>query len=369
MHYLIKFKNKQELRRIINGRHSSIYILNDSKYILIQSKYNPKISNSSLEIVNAFTNDEYELHHWAYSEINNTHNFVPFESCTELTDKGLLLISEEGEKIYRTFEPLTEIFGILNYTPDSFSDGGLYNTPEKAIAHANYLLDSGVETIDIGVESTRPGANVMTAQMEIATLQKLLPHILEIKREFKISIDSYHPETVKWLLNQDIDYINDVSGKLPLDLVREATNTGKMYIAMHSLSVPSSKDLILPVRNNPFNYLSKWLGDSIRIFHTNKINIDKVILDPGIGFGKNGPQSWYILKNFQALKREGVELLIGHSRKSFINHVSNKSSTELDMESALIATHLLNQVDYLRLHDMSFVKAMHPINSLMVQYR
>ncbi len=369
MHHLIKFISKQNLRRIINGRHSSIYILNDSKYILIQSKYIPKISGSSLEIVNSFTADEYELYHWAYSEINNTHNFIPFESYAELTDKGLLLISEEGEKIYRTFEPLTEIFGILNYTPDSFSDGGRYNTPDTAIAQVNCLLDQGVETIDIGVESTRPGASIVLPEDEIKALQKILPHVCEIKREFKISIDTYHKETVKWLLNQDIDYINDVSGNLPLDLVKEATNTGKRYIAMHSLSIPSSKDLILPVRKNPFNDLSQWIGDKIRVFNTNKIDIDKVILDPGIGFGKNGPQSWYILKNIHCLKREGVELLVGHSRKSFINHVSNKVSANMDMESALVATHLLNQVDYVRIHDVSYLKAMHPINSLMVQYR
>jgi dihydropteroate synthase len=363
MHHLIKFRHKKEARQKISGLHSSIYKLNDYYYILSKS------SDKSTAFITSLSSDEYQLYQWAMSEIDNSHDFIVYETNSILTNNSRALVTNTGVTIYRTFEFLTEVFGILNYTPDSFSDGGRYNTPDTAIAHVNYLLDQGVETIDIGVESTRPGASIILPETEIKALQKILPHICEIKRNFKISIDTYHPETVKWLLNLDIDYINDVSGNLSLDLVKECINTNKSYIAMHSLSIPSSKELILSLGDNPVSYLGRWIDDKIRAFHKMNIDTDKIILDPGIGFGTNGPQSWYILKNTNLLKRDGVELLIGHSRKSFISHISTKAVGERDLESALVAASILDKVDYLRLHDISYLKATYSVNSLMVQYR
>lgn len=363
MYNLIKFKNKCEARHKLTSHYSSIYKLNDDYYILTKSNDKPTIQ------VNNLSPDEYQLYQWALGEIENFHDFIIYEANSVLSNNSRALISNTGATILRTFEFLTEVFGILNYTSDSFSDGGIYNTLDKAITKVNQLLDLGVETIDVGVESTRPEASVIDPETEITTLKKILPHIFEIKRKFKISIDTYHPETVKWLLNQDIDYINDVSGNLPLDLVKECIVANKSYIAMHSLSIPASKELILPLSINPIEYLGQWIDNKIRIFQDNNINTDSIILDPGIGFGTNGPQSWYILKNINLLKRRGVELLVGHSRKSFISHISTKNVSERDLESGLIAARLLNQIDYLRLHDVSYVKAVHPINSLMVQYR
>ncbi len=363
MHHLIKFKHKKEARQKVLGYHSSIYKLNDYYYILFKS------SAKHIDFIANLSPDEYQLYQWAMSEIYNSHDFIIYETNSVLVNNSRALATNTGATIYRTFEFLTEIFGILNYTPDSFSDGGQYNTPEQAIAQVNYLLDLGVETIDIGVESTRPGANVIKPDTEINALEKILPHICAIKRSFKISIDSYHPETVKWLLQFDIDYINDVSGNLALDLVKECINTNKTYIAMHSLSIPSSRELILPLRDNPVSYLGQWIDDKVCTFHKNNIDTDKIILDPGIGFGTNSPQSWYILRNINLLKQDGIELLIGHSRKSFIGHVSNKNVIERDLETGLIAAHMLNHVDYLRLHDVSYLKAIHRVNLLMVQYR
>ncbi len=363
MHHLIKFKHKKEARQKVSSCYSSIYKLHNCYYILT------KASDKSRAFITNLSPDEYQLYLWAISEIDNSHDFIVYETNSVLVDNSRALITNTGATIYRTFGFLTEVFGILNYTSDSFSDGGQYDSPDKAIAQVNYLLDQGVETIDLGVASTRPGANIILAETEINALQKILPHICEIKRNFKISIDTYHKETVKWLLNLDIDYINDVSGNLELDLVKECINTNKSYIAMHSLSIPSSKELILPLRDNPVSYLGQWIDDKIRAFHKMNIDTDKIILDPGIGFGTNGSQSWYILKNINLLKRDGVELLIGHSRKSLISHISNKNVRERDLESGLIAANILDKVSYLRLHDIGFLKAIHTVNSLMVQYR
>ena len=363
MYNLIKFKHKKEARQKVSSCYSSIYKLNDCYYILT------KASDKSRSFITNLSPDEYHLYMWAMSEINNSHDFIIYETNSVLADNSRALITNTGATIYRTFGFLTEVFGILNYTSDSFSDGGRYDNLDKAIAQVNYLLDQGVETIDIGVESTRPGASITLPETEIKALQKILPQICEIKRNFKISIDTYHPETVKWLLNLDIDYINDVSGNLPLDLVKECINTNKSYIAMHSLSIPSSKELNLPLRADPVSYLGRWVDDKTQAFHKNNIDTNKIILDPGIGFGTNSPQSWYILKNINLLKSDRIELLVGLSRKSFISHISTKAVGERDLESALVAAGILNKVDYLRLHDSSYLKAIYSVHSLMVQYR
>jgi dihydropteroate synthase len=360
MYNLIKFKHKHDARQQMSGQYSSIYKLNNYYYI---------VTYSDTSSVNNLSADEYELYQWGCAEISNSPAFIVYETNSALSENGRSRTTDTGATIYRTFEYLTEIFGILNYTPDSFSDGGLYNTPDAAINQINHLLDGGCEIIDIGVESTRPGASVITAEAEISCLTNLLAAIRDIPRRFKLSIDTYHIDTVKWLINQDVHYINDVSGSLPLSLVGECINSGKSYIAMHSLSVPASKELILPLTTNPVEYLGQWIDNKIRTLQDYNINLDKVIFDPGIGFGNNSPQSWYIIRNISKLCRPGVELLLGHSRKSFIGHINFKDSANRDLESGLIAASIASQVDYLRLHDVSYLNSVYPVYSSIIPHK
>lgn len=354
---LIKFKYKKDvralLRQIKEYEISSIYQLNLTRYILIASP-NDMVGLHLPQLTAA----EHELFEWAKSEIEQSVEFIRYESASNYSKNGRVWVSPHGLAITRTFEGLAEIFAILNYTADSFSDGGKYNNIVHAEQRILELIAHGAAVIDIGVESTRPGATALTFEEEIRQLTPLLNRIEELKFEhdFLVSIDTYHEETVRWLNDKNVDFINDVSGNLPLNVVAECIESGKQYIAMHSLSVPAASKQILDVQTNPISYLSNWWVNKAHQFDENGINLSKVIFDPGIGFGKNSAQSWYIINNIHFLNNLGVALLLGHSRKSFINHVLPVAPNERDGATNLISGLLINQIDYLRIHEIVNLK-------------
>ncbi|MBP9743651.1 MAG: dihydropteroate synthase [Burkholderiales bacterium] len=354
---LVKFRYKKDvralLRQIKEYKLSSIYQLNLMRYILIASPNEMVgLHLPQLTIV------EHELFEWAKSEIEQSVEFIRYESHSNHIENGRVWISPTGLAIRRTFEGLGEIFAILNYTADSFSDGGTYNTLAHAEQRILELIAHGAAVVDIGVESTRPGATKLTFEEEIRQLTPLLSILekLKITHNFLVSIDTYHKETVLWLNDKNIDFINDVSGNLPIDVVKGCIESGKQYIAMHSLSVPASYEHILDVHTNPISYLSKWWINKAYQFDENNIDLSKVIFDPGIGFGKNNAQAWYIINNIHFLNNLEVAILLGHSRKSFIKHVLPLEPNERDEATNLITGLLINQVDYLRIHEIVNLK-------------
>ena len=309
---------------------------------------------------------EKDLFNWAKSEIENSSEFIMYETNSTLSTKGRTLINNTSI-ITRTFKYLSEVFGILNYTPDSFSDGGLYNQLTHAEKRIIDLINLGVEIIDIGVESTRPDALPLNDNEEIEYLKPVLNMAIKLRKyyQFQISIDTYHNQTATWLCDQDIQFINDVSGKINPTIVKECINANKRYIAMHSLDVPANPSHIIQLDTNPITYLSKWIDHKLNQLDKHNIDLSKIIIDPGIGFGKNSSQAWYIIKNLNRLELNGTQLLLGHSRKSFINHLDKQDiASKRDLTTALIAGFLVNHVDYLRLHD---VVALHQIYPVILQ--
>lgn len=260
----------------------------------------------------------------------------------------------------KCFSPFPRLVGIVNVTPDSFSDGGCYFHAEQAMQKIQDLTAEGAAVIDIGAQSTRPKANAISAEEEWARLKPVLEMLKKDMQnqptKAQISIDSYYPEVIlKALQIYPIDFINDVKGgeeELDSRILEILADTACKLIITHSLTVPAEDKSILPFESSPLVYLNKWAEETISRCSRLGINQERIILDPGIGFGKSPFQSLSLLLGIEELKKTGCEILVGHSRKSFLKIMTNAS--DRDMETIGISHYLVKKrVDYLRVHDVA----------------
>lgn len=242
----------------------------------------------------------------------------------------------------------TKIWGILNITPDSFSDGGKHFAIDTAIKFSQDLINLGVDVIDIGAESTRPGAKVLSFEEEWARLKDILPQIKEIKKNVLISLDTTKGEIIKKAINY-IDIINDVSGFKDPKMLDIVNNSGLPAVLMHNLGVPADPSKIVSEELDIIEEIYRWFAKKIETVQSTKL-----ILDPGIGFGKNAIQSLDIIKNISVLHKLNLPLLVGHSRKSYIKLLD---VNDRDTATAIISTYLAQkQVQHLRVHNVGLNK-------------
>ncbi len=243
---------------------------------------------------------------------------------------------------------------IYNITPDSFSEPNKVNDLDKFNLSISKDLSEGVSFIDIGAESTRPGASPLTSDQEWS---RLAPYLQSYQQVFKskilkpkLSVDTYHIESMVQSIELGADIINDVSGKISqkkLDLLKQ---TEVNYILMHSLDIPAKKSNFINEPIIPF--LKNWLENKLDTFEKNGINLNRVIFDPGIGFGKTALQSIHILRNIDTFKDYPIKVLVGHSRKSFLNTITDLGFSERDSLSLGVSLALMNKnVDILRVHN------------------
>lgn len=254
------------------------------------------------------------------------------------------------------------MLGILNITQDSFSDGGLFLTAETLGAQLKKLVLGGADIIDIGAESTRPGALAVSEETELKNLNWALGEIskarTELNLKIKISLDSRRPWVVERIIEQHkIDYLNDVSGFTDAKMQLLLKQSSLSAFVMHSLSVPAQADLVLPEDCEPFSVLSSWWLDKVNELCNLGISEDRLIFDMGIGFGKSKIQNMYLLQNLNQLSDIKNEIMVGHSRKSFQTLFSNRSAAERDPETSLVTQKLnLAYSQYLRVHDVELQK-------------
>jgi dihydropteroate synthase len=248
-----------------------------------------------------------------------------------------------------------KVFGILNITPDSFSDGGKFLGINDAIKQAELLISEGADIIDVGAESTRPFAQNITQNEELGRLKEIVPELYKLSSSTgtKLSLDSRNYETIKDLIKY-IDIINDVSGLVDERITEIAQQENKEVVMMHSLSVPSNPNICIPIDENPVNYLKNWLRVKLRSLESRGFNIKNIIFDPGIGFSKNAKQSLYIIKHLSEFQDIGCKLLLGHSRKSMFRYFEATSSQlELDFYTAMVSLYMSHVgVDYVRIHNV-----------------
>jgi dihydropteroate synthase len=250
-----------------------------------------------------------------------------------------------------------KLVGILNITPDSFSDGGKHFDPAAAVAHALELTRHGAHVLDIGAESTRPGAILISADDEWARLEPVLK--LLMKTDFGndtrplLSLDTRHGETADRALSYGIDWINDVGGFESPSMIEAVIESKTKLVVMHSLGVPPSKEQVLAQDQDPISFLINWGEKTITRLMKSRISPDRIILDPGIGFGKTPAQALHIIRNASCLKNLGVEILFGHSRKSLFTTFTSALAANRDVETLAASLYLARHgVDYLRVHDV-----------------
>lgn len=241
-----------------------------------------------------------------------------------------------------------KIWGILNITPDSFSDGGKYFSIETALKRAQDLINLGADVIDIGAESTRPGAQVLSFEEEWGRLKDILPLIKEIKKDILISLDTTKGDIVKKAINY-IDIVNDVRGFSDPKMLDIVKNSGLLAVLMHNLGVPADPSKTVSEELNIMEEISKWFGEKLETLRATNL-----ILDPGIGFGKTATQSLEILKNISALHKFNLQLLVGHSRKSYMKLLD---MDDKDTATAIVSVHLAQKkVQHIRVHNVALNK-------------
>lgn len=252
-----------------------------------------------------------------------------------------------SEALYTpTHQPM--IMGILNVTPDSFSDGGQNNNIETFEKKFGLWEKSLVPLIDIGSESTRPNAVPLSAGEEMKRLESVFTFTKSLKKEIfapRLSIDTYHWRTARAALENGFDIINDIHAADDPEMLAVAKdNKDKPFVFMHhdDLSDLSLKETV-PA-------LQQWLEDKLDLFEQNGLNKQNLIFDPGIGFGKTACQSLQILQNLSAFHHYGVRILVGHSRKSFMETFTPKAPAQRDIETIALSLKIAKDVDILRVH-------------------
>ncbi len=247
------------------------------------------------------------------------------------------------------------IVGVVNVTNDSFSDGGQFNNPDKAIEQIQELASDGASIIEIGAQSTRPGAVIHTPEEEYNKLKPVLDGITTLinKGMLKVSIDSFWSSTVKRLLeNYQISWINDVKGDFDNRTLKSIAEKGCKLCFMHSLSIPPNQELILSLEHRPISLIKEWGKQSIERLLNIGFSQENIILDPGIGFGKSSYQNIEILRYVQELRSLDVQIMVGHSRKSYIQAFSTVDAKNRDIETIATSLALKDKVDFLRVHNV-----------------
>jgi len=247
--------------------------------------------------------------------------------------------------------------GIVNLTPDSFSDGGDYFAPGKAAAQMQRLIDDGATILDLGGESTRPGATPTPPEEEWRRLEPALRAGLQLAEQqpgVQVSVDTRHPATAEKALALGAHWINDVSGLRNPAMIHAVRHASCDLVMMHATTIPaSSQDMLLedlPVTQA----LMEWAEARLRTLELAGIARERVIFDPGIGFGKSEAQNFTLLQEIAQFKQLGVRLFVGHSRKRFLSRLHEGEAKARDLETAAISLHLAQQgVDYLRVHDVA----------------
>ncbi|MDG1287422.1 MAG: dihydropteroate synthase [Rickettsiales bacterium] len=245
----------------------------------------------------------------------------------------------------------TKIIGIVNVTPDSFSDAGTVFDPQAAITHARQLLAEGADILDIGAESTRPNAEAISPTQEWQRLELVLT---TLKGEATISVDTRHAETAAKAFALGVEMINDVSAASNEALIEEvAKQPAASYVLMHSLSVPADPSRVVADDLDVVAEVLTFAQQKIAWLQTKGVAKNRIIFDVGIGFGKTAQQSLELINRIAEFKVLGVPLYVGHSRKSFMTLFTDVPARERDELTLKYSKQLATSgVEYLRVHNV-----------------
>ncbi|MDZ8236483.1 MAG: dihydropteroate synthase [Nostoc sp. ChiQUE01a] len=251
----------------------------------------------------------------------------------------------------------TYLMGILNVTPDSFSDGGEFNTTSAALVQAQALVAAGADIIDVGGQSTRPGAKQITLQEELERVLSVL-QVLRPEISVPISVDTTRAAVARASVEAGADIINDISGgTFDSEMLPTIASLGVPIILMHIRGTPQTmqqmtdyQDLMAEI----FSFLQKQIAAATAV----GVDRDRVIIDPGIGFAKNYEQNLEIFQRLRSLLALNCPILVGASRKSFIGRILNQPDPKARVwgTAAACCAAIVNGADILRVHDVQQIR-------------
>ncbi|MFN3134793.1 MAG: dihydropteroate synthase [Candidatus Kryptonium sp.] len=248
------------------------------------------------------------------------------------------------------FSKRAYIMGILNVTPDSFSDGGRYFTVDSAVEHAMKMIEDGADIIDVGGESTRPGSEPVPLEEE---LRRVIPVIKEIvkRADVPISIDTYKSEVARQALDNGAVIVNDISGlRFDEKMVEVIAQYNASVVIMHIKGTPKTMQQN-PYYDDVISEIYSYLSESVE--KARSYGIKQIIVDPGIGFGKRLVDNLEIIRRLREFKSLGYPVLIGVSRKSFIGNILNLPVEErLEGTAGAVAISVWNGANIVRVHDV-----------------
>ncbi|NCC86768.1 MAG: dihydropteroate synthase [Clostridia bacterium] len=246
----------------------------------------------------------------------------------------------------------TYIIGVLNVTPDSFSDGGLWNDSKKAVAHAVEMQNEGADIIDIGAQSTRPGSEKLSAQEEIERLAPIWSEILK-NVTVPISIDTYYPQVAEFALKNGASIINDVSGRFNADMANVVKQYNAGWIVMHTGGGTPLEPAI---------YDNGVVSDVKDFFEVMKqrvsafgIDVQQLCFDAGIGFGKSNEDNLNLIRDLAKVKPNSVALLTALSRKRVIGNATGEQQAQNRLYGTIAANTvaIAGKTDFIRVHDVA----------------
>jgi dihydropteroate synthase len=249
----------------------------------------------------------------------------------------------------------TLLMGILNTTPDSFSDGGRWTILEAAVARGLELAAQGADILDVGGESTRPGAAPVSTEEE---LRRTIPIIerLRSRCELPISIDTYKAEVARQALGVGAEVVNDISGlTFDPEMLDVCARSDCGVICMHIQGTPQTMQRN-PTYADVVAEVKSQLTSRLQVLSKSGIDRERIVLDPGIGFGKTAQHNLEILAHIHEFREIGRPVLIGHSRKSFLKKILNRSVDETGGTIGVAIAAAMQGADLLRVHDVGLVR-------------
>ena len=256
-----------------------------------------------------------------------------------------------------TASAATQIFGIVNITTDSFSDGGLYLKPEAALSHARDLVSQGAHVLDVGPASSHPDAGDVSPDTEIARLETVWDDLKALGAP--LSVDSFQPQTQRWAIAQGADWLNDINGFQAPSLYDELADYRGRLVVMHAVQAKGIATRTASPEGDIWPIIFRFFEQKLEAFERAGIARDKLVLDPGMGFflGNRAATSLAVLAGLHRLKREfEVPVLVCVSRKSFLRALASPNDTPIAVEqsgSISLAGEIMaleQQVDFIRTH-------------------
>ena len=319
----------------------SINLVNKKKTFPLNG--NKEISFDQIEIISRKNKKKISI-----NKIKNLSKVLKKKILSDLR----LITSKKKNFASFNFKKIPNIMGILNLTPDSFSDGGKFNTKIRGIKHAERMLKLGADLIDVGGESTRPGSRPIGSKLEWNRIKNILK---SISKKVPVSLDTRKSEIMTKGIQQGIKLINDVSGlNYDANTLNVLKKNNIPFVIQHSQGIPENMQN-KPTYKNELLDIYDFFEDRLKFLRSIGIKHNNIIIDPGIGFGKNLKHNMNLISNISIFHSLGFPILVGNSRKKFIKEISEKNDTKNRVGGTVASSiYLMMQgVQILRIHDVN----------------